>query len=520
MDRFDVIVLGMGCGGMTAADRLLKAGRRVALVERELIGGECSYWACIPSKTLLRGPEARTEASRAAGVATPALEWPGLRDYRDDNIHHLDDSAEVSGYEEAGATVVKGAARLAGPGQVEAGGQLLEADHVVIATGAEPLRPAIDGLDQVTVWTNREATNVRDLPGRVLLIGGSAVGVELGQFYAGMGAQVTIVQRADRLIDREDPRVGELAEQALSAQGVTVHTGVTPASARKAGGSTLVTLDDGSQVETDVLILGAGRRPATAGFGLEAAGVTLTGRGGIAVDEHCRAGQGLWAVGDVTGVALFTHVAMYQGRVVADNILGRERAASYEGIPRVVFADPEIAAVGLTAAQARARGISAAAAEISLADSVDRPRTYERDPRGHWGCLPTATAASWSARGPSRRWPANGSPGRPGDPGADPHRHPPGPGRPVPHLQRGIPRRAGAARPVAPAVVLGQRPASPWAGPGSSHAGARSYRGFRARSTSRLSTPRPSAGACPQPDLADLRRPPAGAWKNTSIPPA
>jgi pyruvate/2-oxoglutarate dehydrogenase complex dihydrolipoamide dehydrogenase (E3) component len=202
-----------------------------------------------------------------------------------------------------------------------------------------------------------------------------------------VGAQVTIVQHADRLIDREDPRVGELAEQALFAQGVTVHTGVTPASARKTGGSTLVTLDNGSQVETDVLILGAGRRPATAGFGLEAAGVTLTERGGIAIDEHCRAGPGLWAVRDVTGVALFTHVAMYQGRVVGDNILGRERAASYEGIPRVVFADPEIAAVGLTAAQAAVRGISTAAAEIRLADSVDRPRTYERDPRGALGLL-------------------------------------------------------------------------------------------------------------------------------------
>ncbi len=328
MDRFDVIIIGMGCGGMTAADRLLEAGRRVAVVERELIGGECSYWACIPSKTLLRGPEVRAEASRAAGVATPALEWPGLRDYRDFMVRHLDDSAQVNGYEQAGVTVIKGPARLAGPGRVEAGGQLLEADHVVIATGSEPVRPAVDGLDQVMVWTNREATNVRDIPGRVLLIGGSAVGVELGQFYSGMGAQVTIVQRAGRLIDREDPRVGELAEQALTAEGVTVHTGVTPASARKAGGTTLVTLDNGTQVEADVLILGAGRRPRTAGFGLETVGVTLTGSGGIAVDEHCRAGPGLWAVGDVTGVALFTHLAKYQGRVVADNILGRERAAS------------------------------------------------------------------------------------------------------------------------------------------------------------------------------------------------
>src|SRR5262249_14617683 len=157
----------------------------------------------------------------------------------------------------------------------------LEADHVVIATGSDPVRPAVDGLDQVPVWTNREATNVRDIPSRVLLVGGSAVGVELGQFYAAMGAQVTIVQRADRLIDREDPRVGELAAQALSAQGVTVRTGVTPVSARTAGETTVVTLDDGSQAETDVVILGAGRRPATDGLGLDAARVPLTGSGGI-----------------------------------------------------------------------------------------------------------------------------------------------------------------------------------------------------------------------------------------------
>src|SRR6266581_3961674 len=250
----------MGPGGEAAAGRLLEAGRRVAVVERELIGGEFAYWACIPSKTLLRGPEARAEAGRAAGVATPALEWAGLRDYRDYMVRHLDDTAQVQGYQQAGATVIKGTARIAGPGRVEAGGQLLEADHVVIATGSEPLRPAIDGLDQVPVWTNREATTVRNIPGRVLLIGGSAVGVELGQFYARMGAQVTIVQRADRLIDREDPRVGELAVQALAADGVTVRTGRTAARARRVGSGTVVTLD--SQVDTDVVILGAGRRPA------------------------------------------------------------------------------------------------------------------------------------------------------------------------------------------------------------------------------------------------------------------
>jgi pyruvate/2-oxoglutarate dehydrogenase complex dihydrolipoamide dehydrogenase (E3) component len=408
VDRFDVIIIGMGVGGEAAAGRLLDAGRRVAVIERELIGGECAYWACIPSKTLLRAPEVRAEAARAAGVTTPAIVWPELRDYHDYMVRHLDDTAQVTGYEQAGATVIKGPARLAGPGRVEAGGQLLEAGHVVIATGSQPLRPQIEGLDQAAAWTSREATSVRDIPSRVLLVGGSAVGVELGQFYSGMGAQVTIVQRASRLIDREDPRVGELAEQALTAEGVTVRTGVTPVSASAAGGTTVVTLDDGSQVETDVVILGAGRRPATEGFGLDTAGVTLTGRGGIAIDEHCRAAPGLWAVGDVTGIALFTHVATYQGRVVADNILGRGRAASYEGIPRVVFADPEIAAVGLTAAQAAARGISTATAEISVADSADRSWTYERDPRGAVGLIADrdrgVLAGAWAVAPLASEW--------------------------------------------------------------------------------------------------------------------
>jgi pyruvate/2-oxoglutarate dehydrogenase complex dihydrolipoamide dehydrogenase (E3) component len=382
VDRFDVIIIGMGVGGEAAAGRLLKAGRRVAVIEQELIGGECAYWACIPSKTLLRGPEARGEASRAPGVATPAIDWPALRGYHDYMIRHLDDTAQVKDYEQAGATVIKGPARLAGPGRVEAAGQLLEAGHVVIATGSEPARPLAEGLDHVPVWTNREATNVRDIPARVLLVGGSAVGTEMAQFYAGMGAQVTIVQRAGRLVDREDPRVGELAAQALTAQGVTVRTGVTPVRARTAGQATVVTLDDGSQVETDVVILGAGRSPRTAGLGLEDAGATLTTQGGIAVDDRCQAGPGLWAIGDVTGISMFTHAAMYQGRVAADNILGRGHRASYDGIPRVVFADPEIAAAGLTGAQATARGISTAAAEISIPGAADRSWTYERDPRG------------------------------------------------------------------------------------------------------------------------------------------
>ena len=172
MDRFDVIIIGMGVGGEATAGRLLAAGRRVAVIERELIGGECAYWACMPSKTLLRAPEVRAEASRAAGVATPGIDWPQLRDYHDYMVRHLDDTAQVNDYQQAGATVIKGPARLAGPGRVEAGEQLLEADHILVATGSEPLRPAIEGLDQARVWTNREATNVREIPSRVLAADG------------------------------------------------------------------------------------------------------------------------------------------------------------------------------------------------------------------------------------------------------------------------------------------------------------------------------------------------------------
>ena len=376
-----------GPGVEAAAGRLLDAGKRVAVVERELIGGECAYWACIPSKTLLRAPEAKAEAGRAAGVAAPALDRAALRDYRDYMIRHLDDVAQVRGYEQAGATVVKGTARLAGPGRVDVNGGLLEADHIVIATGSQPLRPPIDGLDDVTVWTNREATTVRDIPGRVLLIGGSAVGVELGQFYARMGAQTTIIQRAGRLIDREDPRVGELAAEALAADGIAVHAGRTAVRARRAQGGAVITLDDGTTVETDVVILGAGRLPATADLGLETVGIEPSEHGAIRVDERCRAGEGLWALGDVTGVALFTHVAMYHGPRRRRQHPGPPPRRLLRRHPPGRVRRPEIAAAGLTAAQPRRRGIDTAAAEIGLADAIARPWTYERDPRGALGLL-------------------------------------------------------------------------------------------------------------------------------------
>jgi pyruvate/2-oxoglutarate dehydrogenase complex dihydrolipoamide dehydrogenase (E3) component len=384
---FDAIVIGTGPAGEEAADRLHTGGRTVAVVEAELIGGECAYWACIPSKTLLRTPEARTEADRAQGVATPRLDWPDLREYRDFMVRHLDDSDQVKRYADQGIAVFKGTAVFTSPRTVTVGGRTLTGGNVLIATGSAPVIPPIDGLAEVQVWTNREATTLSDIPSRALVVGGSAVGVELATFLTGFGAQVTLVQSAARLLDREDPRVGELVSAQLREAGVQVHTSTTATRARRDGADTVVTLDDGSQVNVDVIILGAGRRPRTGQLGLHNTGITVDQRGAIPVDGCCRAGDGLWAVGDVTAVMPFTHVATYQARVAADTILGRNRTANYEGIPRVVFGDPEIAAVGLTAEQARNAGYDVMTAELDLAETIARPWTFEKNPRGTLGLV-------------------------------------------------------------------------------------------------------------------------------------
>lgn len=386
-ERFEAIVIGTGPAGESAAGRLYSGGRRVAVVEAELLGGECAYWACIPSKTLLRAPEARNEADRAQGVSTPNRVWADLRDYRDYMVRHLDDSAQVSGYHEQGVTVVKGHAVFTGPRTITAADRELTADDIIIATGSEPIIPPIEGLADVPVWTNREATTLTDIPGRALIVGGSAVGVELSTFLARFGTQVTLVQSADRLLDREDPRVGELAAAQLIAAGVTVHTSTTARRARRDGGDTVVILNDGSAVRVDVIIIGAGRRPRTAHLGLDRTGITLDRRGAIPIDASCRAGEGLWAIGDVTAVMGYTHVGMYQARVAADTILGHSRVATYDGIPRVVFGVPEIAAVGVTAANARAAGHDVITAELDLADSIARPYTFEKEPRGVLGLV-------------------------------------------------------------------------------------------------------------------------------------
>jgi pyruvate/2-oxoglutarate dehydrogenase complex dihydrolipoamide dehydrogenase (E3) component len=386
-EHFDAIVIGMGPGGEVAASQLLRAGKRVAVVERELIGGECGYWACIPSKTLLRPAEAKSEVDRADGVGGAELDWPATRNYRDYMIRNLDDSNQVKGYEQAGATVLKGVARVTGPGRVEVDGQAYSTEHIIVATGSEAFIPPVPGLDEVPVWTNREATTLTEIPRRALMIGGSAVGVELGLFLRRFGAQVTILERSARLLSREDPRPGELTEQYLREEGVDVRTNSTAVRARRDGEDTVLELDGGGEVRCDVVIVGTGRTPRAGDLGLESVGIQLGERGEVVVDDHCRAGEGVWALGDVTGVMPFTHVAMYMARVIADNIAGKDRVARYEGIPRVIFTDPEVAAVGLTTQQAEEQGVVPVTAEVDLSRAIARPWTYENNPRGHLGVL-------------------------------------------------------------------------------------------------------------------------------------
>lgn len=386
-EHFDVAVLGMGPGGEVAASRLLAAGKNVVVIERELIGGECGYWACIPSKTVLRPPEARNGARRAAGASGGELDWAATSAYRDSMIRHLDDSAQVDGYAREGATVIKGEARVTGPGRVVVGDRELTAEHIIIATGSEPVLPPLEGIDEITAWTNRETYTATTLPSRAVIVGGGAVGVETAIFLARFGVTVTIVHRGDLLLEREEPRVGELAAEHLRESGIDIRLGVAAKRARRAGDDDVLELDDGTEISTEVVIFATGRRPRTDGLGYEDGGASIGDNGQVVIDETCRAAENMWAIGDVTGIMPFTHVAKYQARIVTDAILGGTRRATYDGIPRVVFGDPEIAAAGLTRAQADEQGLVTVATELDLAAAIARPSTYEEHPRGSLGLL-------------------------------------------------------------------------------------------------------------------------------------
>lgn len=385
-ENFDAIVIGAGPAGEVAASRLLKQGLRTALVERELVGGECGYWACIPSKTLLRAPEAQAEARRTAGLDEPGIHWQEIVNYRDYMIRDLDDSGAVASYEKSGVTVVKGEARFKAPGTITVDDRQLSAERIVIATGSAAVIPPIEGLEEAGYWTNREATTLTEVPKDAVVLGGGPVGIELGQMLRRYGAEVTIVQGAERLIDREDPRVSELISEALQADGVELRLGRHATAVTLDGERRTVELDSGESVQAERVIVATGRRPRAQGLGLEALGVELGDRGEIPVDGRCRVGDGIWAIGDVTGVSLFTHVGKYQARIACADIAGQPARADYRAVPRVVFSDPELAAVGLTAEQAAERGIQVRQASADL-NSVARTETYGEGISGEVGVL-------------------------------------------------------------------------------------------------------------------------------------
>jgi dihydrolipoamide dehydrogenase len=405
--RYDGIVIGAGPAGEVAVERLAKQGLRMALAERELVGGECAYWACIPSKTLLRAPEVRAEAARAAGVDQPALKWPALAAYRDFMIRNLDDTKQVDDYRSSGTDVYKGAATITAPGVVEVSGQELHTDRIIVATGSAPLIPPIDGLEETGYWTNREATTLTELPESIVVLGGGPVGIELAQFLARFGVKVTLVESDERLLSREDPVVDQLIAQALRDDGIDVRRGVQAQSVARTDAGCRVMLADGDQVSAERLLVASGRRPGIGGLGLDAVGIDPTEKG-IEVDDQCHAADGVWAVGDVTGVMPFTHVGKYQGRIVADAIAGMDVRASYDAIPRVVFSDPEIAAVGLTAEQGRERGLVLATSRVSLPELIARPWTYEQDPRGELGLIADRTrqvlVGAWAVSPLASEW--------------------------------------------------------------------------------------------------------------------